>query len=367
MVKKILFLSIISLTLAAKNPDKINLTFLNPSHVDSDFWNTVTSFMKSASKDLGINIRVHYASTDRRHMENYFDLKKDIAANKIPDYLVMAYIRGGASEKIIKMALEANIKVFIFNTDVPDEDRKKIGKPRGKFSNWIGHMFPDDEKAGYDLAEILIKKARKGAANGKIEVVGISGDRLSTAAHLRNKGLRSAVRNNKQELRQVIYADWEKVNATKKTQVLIKRYPKVQVFWSASDFMSLGIVEGIKNSGKIPGKQILTGGVDWMPDALNAIRDGKMTASIGGHFMEGGWVMVMLYDYHNGKDFAESEGIRTESKMGIIHQDNISDYLKYFKDSNWDKIDFKKFSKVLNPNIKKYDFSLDTILNQLNQ
>ena len=357
------------MTLAAKPSDKIKVTFLNPSNIESDFWNTVTSFMKAAGNDLGIDITVHFASTDRRHMETYFEFKNDIAEKKIPDYLVMAYVRGGTTERIMKMAKDANVKVIIFNTDIPEEDRKKIGKPRGKFPNWIGHIFPDDEKAGFDLADILIKSASKGLASkdGKIEVVGISGDRLSSAALLRNKGLELAVKKNKQVLRQVIYADWVRENAQKKTETLLKRYPNTRVFWSASDSMSLGIIEGIKNSNKVPGKQIVTGGVDWMPDALNAISDGRMSASIGGHFMEAGWVMVMLYDYHNGKDFANSEGISFESRMNIIHQDNIADYQKYFKDRNWEKIDFKKFSKVLNPKLKKYDFSLDAILKDLNK
>lgn len=358
------------MTLAAKAPKKISVTFLNPADPKHEFWNTVTSFMQAAGEDLGIDIRVHYTKTEQQHMENYKDLKKDFEENKKPDYLVMQYARGGTSEKIMKMANEANVKTMIFNTDIPEEDQEKIGKPRGKFPNWIGHIYPDDEKAGFDLAKALIKAARKKAkipAKEKIEVVGISGDYLSSAAHLRNIGLRSAVKESNDLLRRLVFADWKKDVATKKTEFLIKRYPNARVFWSASDLMSLGIIEGIKNSGKNPAKHhIVTGGVDWMPDALDAIRDGHVTASIGGHFMEGGWLMVLLYDYHHGKDFAKSEGLSIQSRMNIIDQSNVRDYLKNFKDRKWERIDFKKLSKVLNPRVKKYDFSLKTILKQLN-
>ncbi|MFK7823924.1 MAG: ABC transporter substrate-binding protein [Oligoflexales bacterium] len=370
MAKTLLLFIIFSISSIANASDKIRVTFLNPNSPKSDFWNTVTSFMKAAGEDLGMEVRVHYVHKARQHLESYLNLEKDIASNKIPNYLVMPYIRGGAGHKILELAEKSNIKTLIFNTDIPDKDRRKTGKPRGKFTNWIGHIYPDDKKAGFDLGNALIKAARQKVNvtnKGKIEVVGISGDRLSSASLLRNDGLKSAVKENGDILRQIIFANWERENARKKAKILIERHPNASVFWSASDSMSLGIIEGLKKSGKTPGKHIVTGGVDWMPSALEAIREGSLAASIGGHFMEAGWIMVMLYDYHHGKDFAKSEGLSIQSRMDIINESNVNDYLKYFKDSKWGKIDFKKLSKVLNPKVKEYDFSLKTILKQLKQ
>ena len=36
-----------------------------------------------------------------------------------------------------------------------------------------------------------------------------------------------------------------------------------------------------------------------------ALRSGRLAALAGGHFMSGAWVLVMLYDYHHGHDFAD--------------------------------------------------------------
>ncbi|NRA44847.1 MAG: ABC transporter substrate-binding protein [Oligoflexales bacterium] len=347
--------------------DKIRVTFLNPSTIDNDFWSTATNFMKAAEDDLGFEIKVHYANQNRLKLKRM--IEKDIASNEKPHYLVMNYIRGGNSAQVLKLAQDEGIKTFVFNTDVPEEERKRVGTPREVFSNWIGHIYPDDVQAGYDLASILIKKAREGNLQnpqGKIEVVGVSGNHQSPAAIFRNTGLESATKDSGNELQQVVFAKWKRDDASKKAGYLMKRYPNASVFWSASDSMSLGIIAGVKSSGKNPAKHILTGGIDWMPDALEAIKAGEMTASLGGHFMEAGWVMVMLYDYHHGKDFAKSEGLSIQSKMNVIHKDNVSAYLKHFGDRNWDKIDFKKFSKVLNPKLKKYDQKFpqsSTILN----
>ena len=63
-----------------------------------------------------------------------------------------------------------------------------------------------------------------------------------------------------------------------------------------------------------------------------------------------------------------SEKENTELKInifGIIDSTKVYDYLKYFGDSNWDKIDFKKFSKYYNKDIDNYNFSLDKIIEQL--
>ncbi len=81
--------------------------------------------------------------------------------------------------------------------------------------------------------------------------------------------------------------------------------------------------------------------------------------------MTGGWAMILLHDYHHSKDFKE-EG--TNLKMKIFDEINSSnvDAIKKFGDKNWDKIDFTKFSKILNPKIKKYDFSLKSIFKQGN-
>ncbi|WP_108651877.1 hypothetical protein [Dongshaea marina] len=71
--------------------------------------------------------------------------------------------------------------------------------------------------------------------------------------------------------------------------------------------------------------------------------------------------MVMLYDYHHGKDFIDDP---VKSRMYPIDRSNVDKYIQIFGRQQWQQIDFRKFSKVLNPNIKQYDFGLDAVLAQ---
>ncbi len=347
--------------------EKIRVTFINPSFSNNDFWETTIDFMQAAAEDLGIEVKIYHANMNRYNQTKF--ARQVANAAKKPDYIVINYVRQ-QTKIILKIIEQAQIKTIIFNSDIMKEDRDNFGRPREKFKYWIGHIFPNDKQAGYDLANILIHTAQQNklhGKDGKVGIIGISGKHQSSAAFLRNEGLKQAAIDLQQNLHQIVFAKWNRQVAAEMSFLTMKRYPDASVFWTASDLMALGIIEAIQKNGKLPGKQLLTGGVDWMPDALKAIQSGQMTASVGGHFMEGGWVMVMLYDYHHGRDFAKSEGLQMNSKMGVIYQDNVHDYLKRFGERNWDQIDFQKFSKVHNSNLKKYNFSLEAILNQLKQ
>jgi len=53
-----------------------------------------------------------------------------------------------------------------------------------------------------------------------------------------------------------------------------------------------------------------------------------------------------------------------ETAMHSIDKSNVEKFTKVFGKQQWNKIDFRKFSKVHNSNLKKYDFSLEAVLQQ---
>ena len=123
----------------------------------------------------------------------------------------------------------------------------------------------------------------------------------------------------------------------------------------------MGAMNAAISQGKTPGDDVFFGGCGWYTPALDMIREGTLTTSVGGHFMDGGWAMVLLHDYHHGKDFISDP---IETKMYSIDKRNVEKYSKTFVKQQWSKIDFKKFSKVHNPHLERYDFSLEAVLQQ---
>jgi ABC-type sugar transport system substrate-binding protein len=67
----------------------------------------------------------------------------------------------------------------------------------------------------------------------------------------------------------------------------------------ANDPIVLGTIGTIIESGKKPGRDIFIGGLNRDKPALEKIKDGMLTISMGGHFMTGGWTMVLQFGDRN--------------------------------------------------------------------
>jgi ABC-type sugar transport system substrate-binding protein len=363
-----IIISLISNSMAAD----FKVTFINPGvstidHTTGSFWYNVSSFMKAAAEDFNIELEILYA--ERNHLLLPGLVQKAAGSKNKPDYLIIVNeMQQGPAQ--LKKATDAGIKTFMMLNTLSDQKSvRKYGKPRGKYKKWIGALVPDNRFAGYQIAKTVIDKAiHEGAVakDGKLHLVGMAGDFVTPAAVERNEGLQQAVAEyTNVDLKQIFVCNWSKDTSSDKTRHILKRYPEVGAFWAANDPIALGTIEAIIISGKKPGQDIFVGGLNWDEPALEKIKEGMLTISMGGHFMTGGWVMVMLHDYHHGKDFA-LEGVDLKMKIfNTLNSANINEYQLRFGDRNWQKIDFTKFSKVLNPKIKKYNFSLKELLKQM--
>jgi len=105
--------------------------------------------------------------------------------------------------------------------------------------------------------------------------------------------------------------------------------------------------------------------MDWTFEGIQAVKKGNLHVSLGGHFMEGGWSLILINDYHHGIDFMEELGTTINLPLMAITQKNASKYLEAFTKDNWKNIDFKSYSKHYNPSLKKYNFTIERIFREL--
>lgn len=362
----IIFLSLIIILLGSNSfvgasPKKINVAFVSVTTPQNPFWHNYITYMKIACDSLGMNFNAYYANEN--HMQLVPIIKSLIKSKQKPSVIVFLDNKMQA-EAVIKTANQAKIPIFLVNTSLNAEETKALGKPREKYKYWIGQMQPDDKAAGYLVAKTLFNKFPN---NGKkYHVIGINGNVGSDVTRLRLEGLKEAVaQSNNIILDQVVYGNWSpSISKAKFVELKKSRYPNANIIWTASDSMAMGVVQGAKDLKLKPGRDIVTGGIDWLPDALKMVKNKEIDVSVGGHFIEGGWVAVLLYDYFNGKDFA-SEKVSWKTQMRPITSANVNYYETKLNQKNWGKINFRKFSKKYNPKIKKYDFRMQNILQQL--
>jgi len=195
------------------------------------------------------------------------------------------------------------------------------------------------------------------------EMFGISGSYDSTPAQYRNKGIDAAITGRPEIiLRQNVYAYWDEKKAYDITSGLINRYPNTKLVWCAGGAMTHGTLNAIKDSHKIPGKDILLGTFDWSSSTANHIEEGVIAASVGGHFMDGGWSLILLYDYHHGIDFKDYTGTTILSPLTVMNPNNLSQYEILLNKNSWQDIDFIKFTKTHAGKEKIYNLSIDALL-----
>ena len=324
------------------------------------FWGQLADFMKAATDDLGMRLEVHYAHGSRRKMKE--QVQEATAGESPPDALVVLSFQKSGPE-LLQIAEENKIPVFLINAGVDTEELKG---PRVVLKHWVGEILPDDESAGFDLANVLVDaalKAGKAGKDGKVDIVALGGTyRFAGPAVRRENGLLRALKlRDDATLKRIVPAHWKRSIAREKFFQLHIIYPEVSVYWAANDQIALGVMDASAELGL----DIISGGVDWTSKALELIEAGRLTASLGGHFMEGGWAAVLLYDWFHGRDFAE-ETVAFRSRMGLLTKDTVGAYKRSFQGKGgWDKIDFRKFSKVLNPEVGSYAFGFEAVLEQM--
>ena len=248
----------------------------------------------------------------------------------------------------------------MFNTGPTPEDI--FGDPKEKFPLYLALITPDDEKAGYDLARHLISIAKKKnlrAKDGKIHLCVMEGSSFSNAAKLRKKGLLKAIEETDDVIiDQFFDTNWRKQRAKDAFKTAVKRYPSAMVFWSASDSMAVGILEEAKILGKQPGVDFITGGIDLLPSIQPKVLDGEMALSIGAHYTESIWALLLLNDYlRDCKPAKKGERAVYKSTMmsllssdkPLLPRDTKDEILEWAKD-----IDFSVYSKCKTK--KNYSF-----------
>jgi len=340
--------------------DRPLVVFVNPGAEDDAFFGMTTSFMQAAADDLGFELEVYYG--DRNHVLIDENVMAIFNRKPLPDYVIGMNARG-AGKTMVERAEASGVKLIFINQGFLGVERVEMRLPGEKYKNWLFELLPNDVHSGYLLAKSLIEARMKEVGpDAKIEMLAISGHDESSASRLRVQGLKRAlVEYPNVHLNQTVPAMWLRDKARTVTQRLLKRYPQTTVVWAASDIMGLGVLDAVTHLGMKPGRDVLVGGVDWAADGLGKVQSGEFAASVGGHFMEGGWALVMLYDLRHGVPVPN----QSRSDFSVLTGGNIREYLANFGDRDWSRIDFTKFSKAENPALLEYPFGLDSLLEQV--
>ena len=351
-VLSIVLLMLLGLGSAIAKPASV--VFLNPGYSSEPFWVGYTQFMQAAADDLGMHLQVIYGERDIERVLN--NARQVLASPTQPDYLIFVN-ENYVGPELLRLFAQSRIKLFALHSTLTAEQQQRLGGTREQYGNWIGSLVPNDEEAGYLMAQALIQTARGKA----VEMLAFSGVRNTPSALLREQGLNRALAEHPRvRLQQLVYGEWKRQRAYEQALALLPRYPGTRLVWSANDEMAFGAIKAASELGV--GGDIRFSALNNSQEVLQARVEGRVSALVGGHFTLGAWAMVLLHDYHAGHDFARHGGKDQVAPLFRLLDAKQAAHLAKRLEQPGYGLDFRRYSLVNRPRLQNYSFSIDALL-----
>lgn len=297
----------------------LRVGFIDPQEPPA-FWDQVDETMRAAA-ELGIDVDIR--SAEHSHDKAIALARAFLREKPSVDFLIACnnFDVGG---EIIRMADAAHVRMIFIDNPLERKDWAEYGEPRSKYKSWLGSIVPDHEGAGYGIGTAILTTAARLKTARPLRVLALTGETDNPAAVERLRGLKRAIADMNKllgpgsvELAGVRYLDWSAKTAEAAVLQFTQTEPHIDALWAANDPMALGAIAALRERSYRPGTDVLVGGLNWSKAAIKAVRDGDMVATYGGHFLLGAWVMVVLRDYNDGRDFAE-EDLELQVAMSAI-------------------------------------------------
>ena len=136
-------------------------------------------------------------------------------------------------------------------------------------------------------------------------------------------------------------------------QSLYQGHPELKGVFAANDPMAMGVIAALERAGKAPGKDVIVVGMDLNDSNVQAVKDGKQLFDIGGHWLQGGIGLLVLYDWlHNFKVPADQANLKL--KLLPMPRADVARFEKDFPGGQ-PNFDFKAHSKVYNKDAPSAD------------
>jgi len=240
---------------AAKPTGKVTIG-LSISTLNNPFFVTLKEGAEKAAKAAGADLLVVDAGD--KTAKQVSDIE-DLIQKKV-SVIIINPTDSAAIVSAVESANKANIPVITV-------DRASNG---GKV---VSHIASDNIKGGSMAAEYILKTL--GNKGNIVELQGIAG---TSAARDRGKGFHNIV-DGKDGVKVVASqpADFDRAKGLKVMENILQGNKDIQAVFAHNDEMALGALSAIQASGK---SNILVVGFDATDDAVKAVKDGKMAATV---------------------------------------------------------------------------------------
>ncbi|GAA4736082.1 sugar ABC transporter substrate-binding protein [Isoptericola chiayiensis] len=193
------------------------------------------------------------------------------------------------------------------------------------YDSWLSHITYDGVDSGKQIGDALAE-----AIGGSGGIIALQGILDTGAAKDRFAGLEESLAGNPDvELLDDQTANFSRAEALDVTKTLLTKHGEdVKGIWAANDDMALGALEALEQAGRT---DVAVVGIDAVPDALTAIEDGTMTATVSSDGpWQGGIGLAIGYCVATGELAVEdiaAEDRAWYAEQFLIEQENVGDFV----------------------------------------
>lgn len=192
------------------------------------------------------------------------------------------------------------------------------------YSQWLSHITYNGVESGKQIGDALAE-----AIGGSGGIIALQGILDTGAAKDRFAGLEESLSANPDvKLLDEQTANFSRDEALSVTKTLLTKYgDEIKGIWAANDDMALGALAALEQAGR---DDVAVVGIDAVPDALTAIENGSMTATVSSDGpWQGGIGLAIGYCVATGELAAEDipdENRAWFAEQFLITGDNVGDF-----------------------------------------
>ena len=226
---------------------------------------------------------------------------EDLIAQQV-DVIILNPQDADGSAQVLDLAAEAGIPVVEVNTETTRTD-------------YISYVGSVDSQAGEMMGNFVMEQLGSEGQYGILE-----GEMGQSAQILRYQGLESTILAcDTMECVAVLSASWQRDQAMSTTEDWLAKYPDLKAVICENDDMAMGALQAAEANGR----QLVIIGVDGIEDAVQAIADGRLNASV---LQDAAGQASTVIDVAVKVGIGEEVAPRYDVPFQLITAENVADF-----------------------------------------
>jgi ribose transport system substrate-binding protein len=221
-----------------------------------------TESMRNAAEENGVELIVTDAQSNTPKQVS--DIQ-DMVAQGV-DVLFIPPREEQGLEPALQSAREAGVPVFLVDREANAEICE----------DYIGFMGSNFIQQGERAAEWLVQ-----ATNGKAKIAELQGTVGASVTADRGEGFKSVIdENSGMEIIASQSGNFNRAEGQNVMEQILGGNPDLDAVYAHNDEMAIGAIQALKDAGRKPGEDVTVVSVDGTRDALQAIIDGDLGATV---------------------------------------------------------------------------------------